>query len=251
MFEAFSKSKNKVVNVENEYNLNEIFYCPDPQCGAKFKIKSPSGRKRKHFARLKSSQHYDDCLYDKDRDYYQKENLLFNKSPIEDIYASKSIFRSKNNRNNELVNSKQNQKVEVKNISTPLQLYKFCVQNSLDTIYQEDITVNDIVVDYRNLVNEKLYFGFDNLRLVIAKTYRYSLKDNCIQMYLKQGKYMLHLSVYLDTSVLNEVLKYIFDTYGTFSGHTIAILEYWKKTTAFHCSCTITNVKHIMYKFGK
>lgn len=37
MFEAYSQSKKCVVNVSNEFNLEEVFGCPNPQCNAQFK----------------------------------------------------------------------------------------------------------------------------------------------------------------------------------------------------------------------
>lgn len=246
LFEAFSKTKNRVVNVEEEYDLNEIFYCPNSECNVPLKIKSPSGKKRKHFAKLKNHCHIEDCPYDKKNKYQQSMDSNFNKLSVEDIFNNRRTNQSaKVKDNTKTITANKHKAI---NIATPLQLYKFCIQNSLDTVYLEDIVVNDIIVDYRNLIKDKLYFGIEGLRLVVAKTYRYSLKDNSIMLYLNSEKYTLHLTIYLDTLLLNEVLKYIFDTYESFSGHTIAIMGVWEKESNFNSVSVIVHENHIMYK---
>ncbi len=38
MFEAYSQSKKCVVNVSNEFNLEEVFGSPNPQCNAQCEL---------------------------------------------------------------------------------------------------------------------------------------------------------------------------------------------------------------------
>lgn len=57
MFEAYSQKKKMIVNVKDEFDLYEIFLCPNDNCQAELKIKSVTGQRAKHFAKTINSAH--------------------------------------------------------------------------------------------------------------------------------------------------------------------------------------------------
>lgn len=254
MFEAYSQSKNMIVNVKDEFNLKEIFLCPNDDCKAELKIKGVTGPRAKHFAKTRNSTHNEDCPYNSlNSRYINSENVV--KSTIYDIYNNlnnaiqkeKNTIKSKNNYSS-------NKEYNTVHIKTPRQLYYFCINNSLLTEYSSDLKVNDIVLDSRNLLDKSNAKGINGIRLVIAKTIDYIKYNNILELELskeiKGGRIITtHLSVNMDKQLFNNIVNHILCTYNNkFKGHTIAILGNWYTTKPFNIACTIKNKNHIIFK---
>lgn len=254
MFEAYSPSKKCVVNVSGEFNLKEVFCCPNPQCNAQFRIKSATGKRAKHFAKLINSQHIQDCPYEQSKsNYLDSPNLI--------KYSLEDIFNDCKNPNTKHTNTEfQKHKSDSKNnsnrkfIRTPKQLYSFCISNNLDTPYCEGLTVGDIILDNRNLLQNKNYEGITGCRLIVAQTVRYDTDTKTVNLTLNQRTennktINLNLSVKMQDEMLAQLRNYMFDTYKNFHGHYIVVFGNWKIDEKYHISCTIENKKHLMFKF--
>lgn len=254
MFEAYSTSKGVIVNVKTEYNLNELFECPNPNCQAKFIIKSATGKKAKHFSRLPSTPHIYGCNYDLKNEINAKNPNLITES-LEDIYNN-SCSKDKKTTNKTL-----NQNITIKNgasvtrISTPNQLFILCTNSDLDDVYKDNKKIGDIILDSRNLLINNNLLGITGLRLVVAETVKYERPNKLylkLSVKTKSNKIpTLNIQVKMQPQLLDECIKYIFDTFTNkgFKGHSIAILADWKITEPYNISSTIKNKKHIMYKF--
>lgn len=253
MFEAYSQSKKCVVNVSSEFNLKEVFNCPNPQCDAQFKIKSATGKKAKHFAKLRNSQHIEGCPYE------QYKNDFLN-SPDLIKYSLDDIFNDFKNPKTECANS-ENQKYKSnsdnnfgnKFIRTPKQLYSFCISNDLNTPYCEGLTVGDVILDSRNLLQNKNYEGITGYRIVVAQTVKYDNHTQTVNLKLSQRTknnktVTLNISVKMYDKLLAELRNYIFDTYDRFSGNYIVIFGNWKIDSKYNISCIIENKKHLIFK---
>lgn len=254
MFEAYSQSKKCVVNVSSEFNLKEVFNCPNPQCDAQFKIKSATGKKAKHFAKLRSSQHIKGCPFEQsENSFLDCPNLV--KYSIENIFND---FKSPKNKGVNLENKKYQSNAAdnsgKKFIRTPKQLYSFCISNDLNTSYCEGLTVGDIILDSRNLLQNKNYEGITGYRLVVAQTIKYDIPTHTIKLKLTQrtkNNKTINLTVIvkMHNELLAELKNYILDTYNKFSGIYIVIFGNWKTDKQYHISCTVENKKHLMFKF--
>lgn len=250
MFMAYSETKNKIVDVSDEYNLEEIFSCPDVNCPAKLKIKSPFGKTAKHFAQLKSKPHSPECIYASGNNRYLATKPQV-RLDIEDIYAGSSIHNAVVH--NQSIGEQRSSvpHTRTKQIRTPRDLYEFCVINRLSAEYQNGKTVADIVLDSRNLSKRICFVGVEGLRLVIGETVKYDGNDMIIKV---QGRdksdspiwLTAHLKMY--SSLMQEMRRYLFDTYGNIKGHKIAVFEKWKTDSSYHISCTVNNRQHLIYK---
>jgi len=250
MFTAFSKSKNEEVSIKNEYNLSEEFLCPNPKCSAKFKIKSPNGKKAKHFAKTHDSVHIDKCPYDLGLGAFCNDDNLV-KYEINEIFNQ--INETKKNNSSIFVTTKsENNESSTKYIRTVKQLVQFCIANELEQEYLSGKTVNDIMVDCRNVNKSKKYEGVTGILILLGETYKYSDKEKCFEFFIKSrsnSKLHLNCKVYMDTEVLTEIKKYLFDTYGDIKGHPIAIFGDWKIDDKYNVSCILKNKKHLILKF--
>lgn len=255
MFEAYSQSKGKIVNVKDEFDLNEIFLCPNPQCGAKLTLRSVNGKMAKHFARLRSSQHIEGCPYNNGQQgYVDSEDMI--KYSLEDIYSSQSHLRGKDLPHSKTPTNKDYvhiDKVEPKFIRTPKQLYYFCINNALDTPYTDNLTVGDIVLDSRNLQYNANFRGISGLRLVIAETIKYDFHEKYIKLRLYQrtihNKFLnLTVTVYLERNLIENAIDYIIKTHGRFGGYHVAILGNWSIDEEYHISCTLNDKNHLLLK---
>ena len=254
MFEAYSQTKKMIVNVKDEFNLKEIFLCPNDDCKAELKIKGVTGARAKHFAKTRNSKHNDDCPYNSfNSRYINSENVV--KSTIYDIYNNLNNPAQKDKNN---IKSKKNYSCDKEyttvHIKTPRQLYYFCINNSLLTEYSSNLKVGDIVLDSRNLLDKSNAKGINGIRLVVAKTYKYSYKDKSISLRLEKKTntdkiLTLHITLYMDCKLFEEIVNHILSTYDNkFKGHTIAILGNWCTTKPFNIDCTIKNKNHIIFK---
>jgi hypothetical protein len=258
MFSAFSRKLNRNVSVNEVYDLDEIFTCTNPRCGATFKIRSPEGKRLKHFYHYKGAvPHVENCfcdIYSSSRYHISKVEI----SSIEEIFEN-SITNEDNNSRKLIENQKaypkdldENSKVFVR---TPKQLLKFCLSNTLDTVYHEDKTINDIFVDGSNVHLDRKYEGVQGIRLIVGETIRYDKKQSCIFLQVVQkGDYKvlkcLKVQIVLPQKLLEECRKYITSTLknNKFKGYQLAILADWTIKDKYNIKAEIRDKKHLIYK---
>lgn len=252
MFEAFSESKNAIVNIHNEYNLNELFECPNPNCEAKFKIKSANGKKAKHFARLKSTPHIFGCPYNiSSAINAQDENLL--KNPIEDIFNDSFVPSTKMKNQSNSINV-GNRNTTFKHVRTPRQLLSLCINSDLNDEYLDGIKIGDIILDNRNLLTNANFKGISGLRFVLAETVKFE-RPNMLLLRLwtktKNNKTpTLNINVFMYPGLLDNLINYVLSTYNNvFVGHSIAVFGDWMNDKPYNISCHVTDKKHIIFKF--
>lgn len=253
MFEAYSQSKHRIVNVKDEFDLNEVFLCPNPQCSAKLTLRSVNGKRAKHFGRLKSSPHCGDCPYDhSQQSYINGEHVV--KYPLEAIFNGVSGRKESDNYDQRKKSDRPSLSDTKQNfVRTPKQLYYFCISNALDTPYTDTLTVGDIVLDNRNLQHNANFRGISGLRLVIAETVRYDKDDKYLQLVLHQRtvhnkNLKTKVFVYMEDELIREVNKYLFDTYKSFPKHHIAVLGIWTIRENHEISCTLKNKSHLIFR---
>lgn len=256
MFEAYSQSKQRIVNIKDEYDLNEIFLCPNPECGAELKIRSVNGKVKKHFGRLKSTPHCQGCPYDHSlQSYVNNENIT--------KYSLESIFNGSTKQKEHCAGKEKSGREDLPDtgrtlIRTPKQLYYFCVNNSLDTPYRDGLTVGDIVLDSRNLQMNANYRGVSGIRLVIAETIQYTYTkdsdDNNLLLLIRKRTVnekdkFLKVYVHLENKHLQEFNNYIFAIYSKFSKHHVAILGEWRIDKEYQISCKLQKSSHLIFRF--
>lgn len=64
MYEAYSAKRGHIVDAKNALDYKEIYHCPNPSCSALYKLRSITGDRATHFARLPSTPHSSDCIYE-------------------------------------------------------------------------------------------------------------------------------------------------------------------------------------------
>ena len=258
MFEAYSKELGKIVNANDVYNFKEIFFCPNPNCHAKFKIKSINGKRAKHFAKTMNSTHIKNCpfsLHLNKKDYIESENLI--KSDLLSFFQENNKFDLKNDSLNASIRSESNKEFRRRYIKTPKQLLYYCLVNNLNTKYLSKMTVDDIILDSRNLKKYGRYYGIEGIRLlygVIEKTF---YKNDCAEIIVKistpkksGGEVSLHAHVETSRKQLTEIRNYILETFNeNDNGKKIAVLGNWQKTVPYNIKCSVKNASHIIYKF--
>lgn len=245
MFSARDKD-GKIVNIKNVFNVNEQFCCLNENCTAKFIIKSPNSYKAKHFARLPSTQHVENCIYNMVSHVYNPDNVV--KLSLEQI-----LFRNKSNKNEEKTHSKRNN--DTKNsknfiISTPKQLFNYCLSNPLYTEYLNGKTINDIVVDARNI--DKKYKGIQGIALVVGNIVYINSKKIVLRVMVHKDGTPNYLTATAFTSdkQIEEIKKYLEKSYNTkcFKGLPIAVFGNWKLDAKYRISSTITIKQNIIYR---
>ena len=250
MFDAFSEKKHRVVNVETEYDLTEIFRCPNLKCPARFKIYSATGKRAKHFHRQKI-KHIRGCPFENgDEKFIESESLV--KNSLDAIYES-YLNPIRKKRISDSPGRPADSTDTLRYINTPNQLLTYCLVNSLNTEYQPGIRVDDIILDSRNLIRYGRFKGIVGLRIVIGETVEWR-SYNTLALLLtavsRTGKEVfLHIFVKMDSALLKEIRKYIIETYETYEGHPVAVLGKWKKDREYNISCEVPDRKHIMLKF--
>lgn len=249
MFRAYSKPKQKSVNVEDEFNLNEEFLCLNPKCSAKFRIKSPTGKKSKHFARLKSTPHIQGCPYEKGNNKYLNNDKII-KNSLESIFLNEKNSHERMPQYKNQNPSKNTSETDFIYIRTTKQLLKYCITNDLETEYRDGLTVNDIIFDHRNLSYSGNFMGISGMRLILAETINYDSPNSLnLKLYgrTKHKKELtLHIRVILAPHILQKITSYMIDTYGNFKEHSLAILGDWKIDKKYHIFCRLADESHII-----
>lgn len=255
MFEAYSLKKRDKINIDDVVDLSDTFKCLNPECKAEFSVKGlNSGIVSKHFARKKTTPHIKGCPYTLfSSNYIDNSDMV--KADLLEIYEHTEKKKATQSTSTVSINIK-NAKATVPRITTPNKLLNFCISNKLSTEYKDGITVNDIIIDERNLLFDSNFEGFNGLRLVVGHTYRFDDRSNILYMYVttktKNGKTVkLNVAVSLAPKQLSEIVKYILETYNNiFSNHAIAVFEIWETTAKYNVKCTISKKENIIYEFA-
>lgn len=255
MFFAYSDVLKRTVDISEAYDLEEIYSCPNIKCEAKFKIKSPTGKPAKHFAKLGSTEHMTNCPYDLKDNYNQETNNII-KYSLEEILNDNTVDTSVKREHKTIKASVSNESSEktTKYVRTTKALVNFCLQNELSTEYLDGQTINDILVDDRNVALNRKAKGVNGIRLIIGKTVRFQKSfENCyieVQIFSNQ-KPDVHLNckVYMDENQLTEIVKYILKTFSQFKNYPIAVFSNWKIDKDFHISTRVQSEKQIVIKF--
>ena len=253
MFNAFSKTKNCIVSVDDEYNLNEIFYCPTPDCAAEFKIRSVNGKNRKHFARIRGIYHDVNCPFGLlvDDSYNCAENCI--KMDLDEILyksigSSTDDNKTRNQHDTDINIDKK--KSEVQYIRTLNQLISYCLNNDIKTEYKNGLTISDILVDSRTLACNKNYEGFNGIRLLIGQTIKFDASKSQFVISVKtktlRGLTLsLTANVYFPNDIFQNNIKYILESNNNqFKFFPVAILGNWENDKRYVVSCTVNKKKN-------
>lgn len=249
MYIAYSEVLHRTVNVNEVFDLNEAFCCPNRKCTAKLKIKGTTGKIAKHFARLPSTPHIEGCEYENgDSRYVQPE--LQQRSSLDDIFGD---FIDPNTRPGTPTGKRTSSaNSNVLRINTPGKLLKFCRMNTLTTEYLPGITVDSIIVDERNLISNSKYKGIEGLRIIVGETLKFESNKLYLQVKAvseKGGLKYLNAVVTVDAALLRYVIKHILETQNNkFKGYKLAVFGNWTKDKTYWSSCTVENQKHIILK---
>lgn len=252
MFYAISKKYNDVVCASNVTDLNDTFLCLNSQCKAEYFIKGINSERKAHFCHKHNKPHIQGCPYDMGlTKYLDNEGIV--KSSLQDIYAHirKPI---------EKVPTVSSNKHSIQNsyrktyINTTKDLFYFCTTNPLNTVYENKTTINDIIVDSRNICNNANFRGFSGLRLVVGYTIRYDFPQKYIllktETITKYGKLVYFFStIHMEVNQICEIKNYLFDTFGAFSGYPIAVFGEWSNPKLHEVECTVVEPTNVIYKF--
>lgn len=249
MFEAYSEKAGKVISISEAFDYKERFYCPNPECNAIFIVKGITGHKAKHFARLSKTPHIEGCMYEKGSVEYVDNGSIKKIAPSLILRGS---VDNKVRRTKSKANANNLEKNEALRITTPKQLLKYCLSNSLKTEYLPGIKVDDLILDSRNLVKEGRFEGVKGIKILVASYVR-SFPPNMIQLRLaaktKHNKEVyLRAWVRMEPECFNEIEEYLEKTYKKkgISNPTLAVMGEWKIEQKYLISCQISNKKQIM-----
>lgn len=249
MFEAYSTRVKKVVNVKECYDATEIFLCPDPQCKGELKLKSINGKKAKHFSSMPGlTKHSPDCPYSIPRNYTDETSLV--KYSVESIMAS-NLEPNETPATNKKITSVSGASREALYVRTPKQLLNYCLTHELSAEYVIGKTINDIIVDHRN-VGIELYKGFSGIRLVVGKTIFFDQKENSISFVVRSHstKRYLVAKIYVTRKLKDKIINYYLGSYNNkFGGHNIAALADWIIDCKYNISARIEHDRNVIIRF--
>lgn len=253
MFEALSKTKNVIINAKDAYDMDEIYKCPNPNCPAELKLRSVNGKRTKHFFCGKNMhKHAPDCPFSLSLESTPTE--LIEKNTLEDIFENAQI-RDKNCHDT----LTQKKKVGSPNVSkayvrTPKQLLQFCLGHDLKTKYTDNLMVDDIIIDSRNLQANGNFKGISGLRLIVGNTIKFDnatlsilFKVSCIST--KGKRLTLYCTAFTSKELLNKVATHYNNTYGNFGGHSIAVFGKWEIDESYHISCIVDRDRNLIMIF--
>lgn len=211
MFEAYSCNLKRSVNASDVTNLLDTFKCLNPECNAIYTLRSINGKRSPYFGRRTSTPHINNCPYDIEANrYLDSEDMI--KSDVYKIYKHEKNISNKNRGFHSQTSSTTG--TAIKHISTPKQLLNYCISNKLTTTYMNGITVGDIIVDNRNILQNKNYKGVSGLRLILGNTICYDSSTKVIYFDVStvsqnNKRYYLTASICLTKIQFDEILRYI------------------------------------------
>lgn len=254
MFSVFSQKLNKSIRACEVTDLKDEFLCPSPNCNARFTLRAVnSASVSPHFACLPNHPHDPNCLFGI-LDSGSTKNHEYIKSDLETILnpsiTSNSTSRAQTNLPSN--NTAQSRKY----IRTANQLLRYCLSHDLSTEYTGGLTVGDVIVDSRNLLDNRNYKGIDGIRLISGQTIEYCESKGYIKIDIStrtstNKRIFLTAIAYMPTDQIVEIRRYLFNTtHGRFSGHPIAVLGEWKKDKDYQISCTVSKKSNVIYRFA-
>ncbi len=251
MFNAYSFIKKEIVNIINERNSNEEYGCINTMCTARFRTKGFNSSVAPHFCKTIHTEHIAGCPYALENSRYRRcQDSNFDTFPIEDIinYQGKSV----NYVSNPVLTTNNQAHQRTQHIHTQRQLLTFCISNSLKTEYMSPLTVDDIILDARNIKTDGRYKGITGIRFLLGTSVKYNEQECYIEFDVyaptKTSTVNLHARVYLDISLIKEISRYFFQQNKHFKGHYIAVLSDWKTDEDYKVYCTLNNAKNIIYR---
>ena len=252
MFTAFSQGLNKIISADNVQNYKDVFLCPNPTCSAKLTLRAVnSSIVSPHFACSPNHPHAPNCLFGLLEDIRGAENENCIKSDIMTILNSSSLKAS----SPRVVNSSNKPMHAKKYIRTAKQLLNYCLSNDLSTEYTNGLTVGDIVLDSRNLLENKNYKGLDGIRLLSGQTVKYCEENKDIKISVStrtstNKRIWINAFVYLPLEWIKKITSYLLNTPPKqFSGHPIAVLAQWRKDKDYQISTIVTKESNVIYRF--
>ena len=174
------------------------------------------------------------------------------------FYWHKRLNNNANNQNhnNDNKSNHRNDSKATENVHTPRQLLIYCISNSLDTIYLDDITVGDIIIDSRNIKQNAMFRGVNGIRVLLGTTVKFDVSNKAITFYVtsptKENKLVtLTATVKLDQKIFDLVVGYYLNRYNKkFKGHQIAVMGNWIKTAEYHMETSVNNLKQIVFRLN-
>lgn len=251
---AYSDKTKCAVCADDIRDLSETFSCLNPMCSAKFKVKGINSNVKTHFCRIRSSYHSPNCPFAMCSDKYVENDNILKSDVLSIMNHTSTSNRSKpytDHENPFNTITDENSKIYIR---TPKQLLNYCISNKLSTIYSGDIKVDDIILDKRNIIENKNFEGVSGLRLVLGNLVQYDLSQCMFQFRVTHitntGKNIyLTANVFTQIDQLNELINYVIKTYKKFKGHPIAVLGDWVVQRKYVIKTTVSNPKNIVYRF--
>lgn len=256
MNEAYSRKLKRIVCVDEVTDFSDTFTCLYHECNAEYIVRAVnSSIISRHFSRRSSTPHVKGCPYIISNSSYVNNDSLIKKD-IEQIYehTSKRCMVEKNvNEDNSI---SKHDKTFSNKITTPKQLLCYCISNSLSTEYKDNIKVDDIIIDERNICSNANFQGFDGLRLLVGHTYKFDKSEKTIDIKVttrtkNKKEICLNVTIFLSEEQLKEIVDYILTTYDKFSNHSIAVLGLWENDKKYHVRCDVNKKANVIYKFVK
>lgn len=255
MYNAYSKSSGKVVDIGSVYNIEQIFYCPNPNCPAELKIRSADGKLAKHFANLRGLKKHRNCHFTSPTKKYENDDNLVKKS-LMDILGGTQKRKQKGKDSSPQENNSDGGKKPDK-VGTVKQLFQFCISSSLEREYRDGLTLDDIILDSRNLLKENRILGVSGLRLLAGTTHKYDALNTTVFFSIStrsgDGFMQLNAKAILPADIFQEIVKTIRYTDETgaikFAGKPIAVFGDWDNPESGKVVCTAEKQEQVIVKF--
>ena len=248
---ALSQDKN-IVKASEVVDVNATYACP--YCRIPLKLKSVDGKVAPYFSKKISYSHAADCPYA--IPYNQLDlSKVADRRPIEEILLSTNQSREKAS-SKSVVSQVLNNSSQNYNIRTPKALYSFCQSATLDTLYRDGLTVDDILLSRRNISIGNRAQGITGIRLVVGISLKFDSKNSYqIEGIVQDNKNHKKLYFHVFFSTRKEMQKVIdriraaLD--GKFYGQPIAVLGKWDVSEEGHISTHLTNLKNFITYYVK
>ena len=248
---ALSQDK-KIVKASEVMDVNAAYTCP--YCRIPLKLKSVDGKVAPYFSKKISYSHAADCPYA--IPYNQLDlSKVADRRPIEEILLSTNQSR-KNTFSKSVVNQVQNNSSQKYNIRTPKALYSFCQSATLDTLYRDGLTVDDILLSRRNISIGNRVQGITGIRLVVGISLKFHSKspyqiEGIVQDSESHKKLYFHV-LFSTRKEMQKVIDRIRTALdGKFYGQPIAVLGKWDISGVGHISTHLTNQKNFISYYVK
>lgn len=253
MFSTFSQELKKSIRASEVRNYKDEFLCLNPNCTARFTLRAVnSSSVTPHFACLPNYPHDPNCLFGiSDTGSTKDDNYI--KSDLETILNPSTTSNSTSSVQTKL--SSNNAAQPRKYIRTANQLLRYCLAHDLTTEYTEGLTVDDIILDSRNLLDNGNYKGIEGIRLISGQTVEYCESEGYIKIDIStrtstNKRIFLTAIAYMPKDQIVEIRRYLFNSPPRrFSGHPIAVLGEWKKDKDYQISCTVVKKTNVIYRF--